>query len=124
MFRREFKNYNVNCKNVVRKEYETRGRASGGLLQLSCKDIKMDLVPVSVTSYRIQAQKMLMGSKLILWINAYFPVDDGNITDELVAILTELERILNNSGANKVILGGDINFDMPRISKFAIKNNR
>ena len=89
-FRKELKNYNMNCKIAIRKDDEMRGRASRGLLQLSCKETVMDMVPIIMSSYRLQALKLYVGPKMILCINAYFPVDDKVNTEELDALLTEI----------------------------------
>ena len=61
-----------------------------------------------MSSYRLQALQLIIGSKVILWINAYFPIDNGINTEELESVLTELEVMINSNGTNYVILAGDL----------------
>ena len=73
-----------------------------------------------MSSYRLEAQKLNVGSRAILSINAYFPVDDNMNTEELVTLLTEMEVLIKNDGTNNFIIGGDINYDKTRSSKAAL----
>jgi len=43
------------AKKTVRKEDELRGRGSGNLVQMSCKDTDMNTAPINMSSYRLQA---------------------------------------------------------------------
>ena len=114
-FRKIFTDHNVHFKKAQRKEGELRGRASGGMVQMSCKKTDMNLTPISSNSYRIQAQKLRIGSKTILWFNAYLPIDSEN-TDELEKILAEMELIIETEEITSVMIGGDLNYDPVRSS--------
>ena len=119
LFRNEFINYNINCKKAVRKEDELRGRGSASLIQMSHKDMDMNTAPINMSSYRLQAQRLKVGPRTILLLNVYFPVD-GDDTDELTTLLTELELIINCEGIRSVIVGGDFNYGASRTSVTAI----
>ena len=51
------------------------GRASGGLAQLSRKEIAVKKDRVLTKNYRVQAQMLNLPSSKLLWINTYFPTD-------------------------------------------------
>ena len=75
----------------------------------------------SVINYRLQAAKFNFPESEFLLINAYFMVDpqNNNFNDnELLAILAEIERIINVTSCINVILAGDINCDFSRNSEF------
>ena len=110
LFRKEFINYNINCKKAVRKPEELRGRGRGGLLQMSCKDKVLNMAPINTYSYRLQAQRLKVGLWSILWLNVYFPID-GEDTDELIALLAEIEMIIKCEDTSSVIVGGDFNYE-------------
>ena len=57
-------------------------------MQLSCKETVMDMALITMSLYRLQTQKLNVGPRVIIWINAYFPVDDNANTEGLVTLLT------------------------------------
>ena len=114
-FRKIFKDHNVHFKKAHRNEGELRGRASGGLLQLSCKKADINVSPTNSNSYRLQTQKLKISSKTILWFNAYLPIDGEN-TDELEKTLAEMELIIEAEEIPSVMIGGDLNYDPKRTS--------
>ena len=89
LFRNEFINYNINCKKAVRKEDELRGRGSGSLIHMSYEDTDMNTVPINMSAYRLQTQRLKVGPRTIIWLNIYFP-GDGDNTNELIALLSEI----------------------------------
>ena len=61
------------------------------------------------------------GSKL-LWLNTYFPTDPQivNFDDtELRGTLRDIEKIMDDTEYDDVILGGDLNWDSSRDSGFS-----
>ena len=83
---RRFKNFVV---PAYRQLGEVRGRAAGGLAQLSnlTKDVK--LLRVNSDSRRIQAQIIHIPNFNLLWGNVYFPTDPGIST----VILAEIQLL-------------------------------
>ena len=77
------------------------GRASGGLAQLTSKDIDIKKGRIATRNYRIQAQILNLPSGKILWMNTYFPTDPqviGEYDDtDLQEVLGEIESILINT---------------------------
>ena len=59
----------------------------------------------------------------LLWLNTYMPTDPKRITEyddfELQEVLVEVEAILSTCSYTDVIWGGDINWDMSRVTYFA-----
>ena len=112
-FRKIFIDHNIYYKKAERKEGEIRGRGSGGLLQMSCKVTDMSLSPINTTLYRLQEQKLRLRSKTILWFNIYFP-NDGVDTEELTALLTDMELITDCEGVKSIMVAGNLNYDAVR----------
>ena len=118
LFRKIFTQHNILFKKAEHNEGELRGRGKGGLLQMSCKDTELSLSPINTTSFRIQVQKLRMNNRSILWVNVYFPTDGGD-TDELLALLAELELIIVSKGLNSVMVRGDLNYEAARTTDHA-----
>ena len=95
------------AKKAVRKPAELRGRGKGGLLQMSCKDKVLNMAPINTYSYRLQVQRLKVGLWSILWLNVYFPID-GEDTDELIALLSEIEMIIKSEDTSSVIVPSKI----------------
>ena len=85
---------------------------------MSSKDTDMSLSPISSNSFRIQAQKLIINKRSILWINVYFPIDGGN-TEELLSLLAEIELTVVSEGVGSVLIGGDINYDDTKTTQHA-----
>ena len=101
-FRKEYTHYSVNCKKSGRKQDEQCGRGSGSLVKMSGKDTDMNTAPINMSSYRLQAQNLRVGPRMILWLNMYCLVD-GDDTDELITLLAEIKL-----KASKVLYQGVI----------------
>ena len=106
---------------------QTRGRPQAGIAQLSrtCIGIRKDRV-ISKNS-RIQAQILNFNSTRLLWINSYFLCDPHTIEfddRELVAVLTELERIMDTAHYDDVLMCADMNWDMSRHTGHAVTVRR
>ena len=117
-FRKIFTQHNIYYKKAERKEGELRGRGQGGMVQMSCKVTDMSLAPINTTSYRLQVQRLRMSSRTILWFNMYFP-NNGDDTEELSALLAEIELILASEGTSSIMVRGDLNYDAARTSATA-----
>ena len=118
-FYNQFSDFRLHNTPAVRSELQTKGRASGGLLSLWRKNLKIETSLVSSCSKRIQGQVLNISSRRILWLNVYFPCDEDNKVDELIETLANIEAILTSTTFNDVILSGDINWDPSRSSIFA-----
>ena len=61
-----------------------------------------------------------MESFRILLINSYFPTDPRSDFDEidLLMLLTEIQKIIDDNDFDYMVLGGDINADFRRKTKF------
>ena len=61
-------------------------------------------------SKRIQAQVLNFPSSRLLWINAYLPTDPRTIVfdeTELLAVLGDIEAVLDNTHYDDVLISGD-----------------
>jgi len=98
-----------------------KGWGSGGLVLMWNKRLTKYVTNVKCDNYRLQAAKFNFPESEFLLINAYFMVDpqNNNFNDnELLAVLAEIERIINVTSCIYVILAGDINCDFSRNSEF------
>ena len=104
-----------------REKYQDRGRAKGGIAQLSNSKLDVKKNRIKNSSFRIQAQVLNFPAVRILWINAYFPTDPQLLNYdqiELQKILNEVETIMDDSDYDEVIFGGDFNWDRTRNTGF------
>ena len=115
---RSFKNFVV---PAYRQPGQVRGRASGGLAQLSSSTKDVKLQRVNSNSRRIQAQIIHFPNFKLLWGNVYFPTDPGagNFDDaELNTVLQEMETVMENEDFDHVLWNGDFNCDFSRNTPF------
>ena len=70
-----FRQFNSYVIPAHREAGQESGRASGGLAQLSKKDIGVKKDRVTTHNYRVQAQILNLPSGRLLWLNTYFPTD-------------------------------------------------
>ena len=106
-----------------REPGQDKGRPKAGLAQLSRKNIDIKKDRIVTQSPRLQAQILNFEQSRLLWLNAYFPNDPLTIHfDEtpLIAVLTEIESILDTSEFDDVLLCGDLNWEMSRQSGFSV----
>ena len=85
------------------------------MVQMSCKKTDMNLTPIISNSYRLQIQKLRIGTKTILWFNVYLP-NNSDDTEELETILAEMELIIESEEISSVMIGGDLNYNPVRTS--------
>ena len=96
------------------------GRAMGGLAQLSAKDLSMRMEHVNTSHWRLQILHCAGGQR-ILWLNAYFPTDprvQNYDNSELLQVLNEIEKVMENCDYDDCCLGGDLNTDVRRDNGF------
>ena len=95
------------------------GRPKGGLAHLSCKKLNIKTRSINIDNFRIQAQVLEFPASKLLWLNTYFPTDPQllNFDDtELLETLRDIEKIMDDTEYDDVILAGDINWDNRRNS--------
>ena len=98
------------------------GRPKAGLTQFSSKHLDIIKDRVKTTSFRIQAQVLNFPTSRILWINAYFPTDPQPLAfddSELMEVLGELAKMIENTDYTYIVWNGDINWDPRRNSGFS-----
>ena len=96
------------------------GRPKNGMFVAVPLRFKDEAEEVPVTSTRLQCVILKVGSCRLLLINSYFPNDPRTDFDEteLVTLLKEIETIIKQKSFDHVIIGGDINADFSRKTKF------
>ena len=122
-FKKRFENnFDSYVIPAYREPFQDSGRAKGGLAQLSSKHLKIKKERIKTKSWRLQAQILHIDQYKIIWFNCYMPTDPQTILYdevELLPILDEIEKILDNNLFDDCVLGGDLNFDQRRGSGFA-----
>ena len=120
-----FKKQFSTCDSFVipgyREPFQDSGRAKGGLAQLADKNLDIVKERIKTKHWRLQAQILHVGELRIVWFNCYFPTDPQTINyddAELLAVLTEIENILDNNLFDECILGGAFNYDKRRVTGF------
>ena len=106
-----------------RDEGQTRGRPKGGLAQLVSDKLDLKIKHVKEESFRIQGKVIEFPATKLLWLNVYFPTDPLTIEfeeTELMEVLSDIEKIMNNEDYDDIIIGGDLNWDSSRRSGFSM----
>ena len=122
-FKDQFGLYNSYVIPGYRETGQNRGRPIAGIAQLSKSDVAVRKDRVMSNSKRIQAQVLNFPSSRLLWINAYLPTDPRTIVfdeTELLAVLGDIEAVLDNTHYDDVLISGDMNWDMSRQSGFSV----
>ena len=132
-FNRYFPNHICHVKPGHRENLQGSGRAKGGLAQLCSKSFSVKKEKIVTFHWRLQAQILHFKTYSIMWINCYFPTDSLAVVyndQELIEVLAEIEKILDNNTYDDCIIGGDFNFDISRnswfvnmIKQFLVKTN-
>ena len=121
-FRKSFPNSDSYVVAGERVTGQDSGRAKGGLAQLSAKSLSVRRERVITSNWRLQAQILhCAGGQKILWLNVYFPTDPRvqNYDEyELLEVLTEIEKLLNDYEYDDCCVGGDLNCDIRRNTGF------
>ena len=121
-FRGKFENFSSYVIPGYRPSGQDSGRPKAGLAQLSSKHLDIRKDRVKTTSFRIQAQVLNFPTSRILWINTYFPTDPQTLAfddSELMEVLGELTKIIENTDYTDIVWNGDINWDPRRNSGFS-----
>ena len=98
-----------------------------GIAQLSKKSLSIRKDRVMTKNPRIQAQILNFEHSKLLWVNSYLPNDPLTVDfdeSELLEVLNEIERILDNSEYDDVLWCGDINWEMSRQTGFSLTVRR
>ena len=105
--------------NPATKE-DLEGRPKSGMFIAVPKFLKEKIKEVPVKSKRIQSITITIDERKLLLINSYFPTDPRTDFDEneLLLLLAEIEDIIETNDFDYFILGGDINADFRRNTKF------
>ena len=126
-FKKQFPKYNSYVIPGYRNPGVTTGRPIAGIAQLSKSDIAVRKDRVMIDSKRIQGQVLNFVSTRLLRINAYLPTDPQTPDfdeNELLAVLADIEKVLDNTEYDDVLISGDMNWDMSRQSGFALTVRR
>jgi len=105
-----------------REKNQDQGRPIGGLAQLCESSLDVKKTCVESSNSRIQAVVLNFSEVDVLWINAYLPTDPQTINFDdtnLIRILNDIEKIIENSVYDEIIFGADFNWDRTRNSGFA-----
>ena len=111
-FSEQFTKYNSYVIPGFREVNQTRGRPMAGIAQLSKKSLSIRKDRVMTKNPRIQAQILNFEHSKLLWVNSYLPNDPLTVDfdeSELLEVLNDIERILDNSEYDDVLWCGDIN---------------
>ena len=96
------------------------GRPKGGMFIAVPICFKDCITEVAVDSNRIQCVLARVAQCKLLLINSYFPTDPRGEFDEndLVIILNEIQKLIDENDFHHLIIGGDINADFGRKTRF------
>ena len=96
------------------------GRPKNGMFIAIPRTFKEASKKLSVCSDRLQCVTVDVKSCKLLLINAYFPTDPRTNFDEneLLVLLAEIKKTIDENTFDHVVFGGDINADFKRGSKF------
>ena len=120
-FRKHFPGFYPHVKPAVRESAASVGRPKGGLTQLVNKKRNFKKEIILCKSWRVQAQVIHVQTYKILWINVYMPTDPQSAQfdeTETLETLYEIENIISSSSYHDIILGGDLNMDSSRSTKY------
>ena len=98
-----------------------QGRGSGGLATMWKKSLTKYVSRLQVDNYRIQATKFKFPSGQLLLLNTYFMCDPqtNNFDDgQLLALLGDINSVIQLSQCSNILWLGDINCDFSRNSRF------
>ena len=96
------------------------GRPKNGMFIAIPISLKDAVKEIPVVSDRLQCATVDIDESKILLINSYFPTDPRADFDEqeLLAIFAEITKIVDENSFNHFVLGGDLNADFSRRTKF------
>ena len=120
-FRQQFTDYHSYVIPAYRLPGVDTGRGRGGLTQLALRSTAVARARVATKSPRLQAQVLTFPSCRILWINGYMPCDpqkQSHEDTELIATLSEVERLMAAAPDCEVLWAADMNWDRSRNNHF------
>ena len=114
-FTDEFPSFHSHIIPGFRAPGQDSGRPIAGLAQLSIKKLSIKKTRVKTISPRIQAQILQLPKSKLLWINSYFPTDNGDTNIDLLnEVLGEIENITDTAVFDDIIWGADMNWHRGR----------
>jgi endonuclease/exonuclease/phosphatase family metal-dependent hydrolase len=93
-----------------------KGRPYGGCATLWRSKILNDVVRLDINSRRVVAIKCSVGGNKLVLINVYLPCDTDDTLEEFSSELPICENLINDHDDHEVIIGGDFNIDLSRVS--------
>ena len=104
-----------------------RGRAKGGLATIWHPSLTKYVSKIKCENFRLQGTKFSFPSGSLLIVNSYFPCDprkEDFDDHELLALLADLNNLIDNANCLSVLLAGDMNSHFARNTRFTntIKN--
>ena len=123
LFKKSFPTNQSHIKPGHRAPGQDSGRPKGGLAQLVKKSLNIKVSSLNIDNFRVQAQVLQFPSSKLLWLNVYFPTDPLTVNfddDELLKVLIDIEKVMDEAEYDDVILGGDLNWDKRRNSGFSL----
>ena len=122
LFMKNFPTNKCIVKPGFRSDGQLHGRPKGGLAQMINRKLNIKTKNINVENFRIQAQILEFSTTKLLWINAYFPTDSQLVNSddtELLNTLRDIEKVMDDTEYDDVIIGGDLNWDNRRDSGFS-----
>ena len=121
-FKKQFPDYSAYVIPGFREKCQDVGRPKGGIAQLSSKRYNVKQTRLPNKTFRVQAQVLHFPTTKLLWLNTYFPNDPMTIQfndDDLLAVLKEIEDILDTCEFDDLLWSGDLNWDPGRRTGFS-----
>ena len=121
-FKNQFPDYSTFVIPGFRDKCQDTGRPKGGIAQMSSNKYNIKQTHLPNKTFRVQAQILQFPSTRLLWLNTYFPNDPRTIQfndDDLLAVLKEIEDLLDTTEFDDLLWAGDLNWDPGRQSGFS-----
>ena len=120
--RERYKSHDLYIVHLVKDFTQvTRDRGSGGLATIWKKSLTKYVTKVDSNNPRIQATKFQLPECPMLVINSYFPCDPqiaNSDLEELLILLSDIEKIIRDNAEVNIMLVGDFNCHFERQTRF------
>jgi exonuclease III len=115
-----FDELSVECRYASVSGFEgtevLHGRPYGGCAILWRHGALQNVVRLEVNSSRIVAVTCSIGCTMLLLINVYLPCDNDSTFADFAFELSVCETLINEYDDHDIVIGGDFNIDLARIS--------